>query len=348
MRLPVDVQDLLRTGSQLLKARDAAVRILFVVENDASDELLDAVETSFRPRTASATIDVKMTSEVIPGAPAVVPDVAVVLLGSGAAGARDSVEALRTAAVPVCGVTLASDPGAVALAAGLPDEDVFAGESATIMSGPLAAWIVARTPDSRLALAHNFPILRRAIADQAVTATAWQNALIGVVAIVPGADMPIMTANQAKMLLQIAAAYGEPLGAERIAELATVVGGGFLFRTIAREALALVPGFGWALKGAIAYTGTIAMGKAATEYFEDDADVFQVVARLQMKAGEIGREAARMAPGAGRRAALGAGARRSAPGLPLGARRRASAQLAADDADAALPEAGADAVDAGA
>ena len=39
------------------------------------------------------------------------------------------------------------------------------------------------------------------------------------VVFIPGADMPIMTLNQAKMLLQIAAAYGQPLSAERIKEL---------------------------------------------------------------------------------------------------------------------------------
>ena len=44
-----------------------------------------------------------------------------------------------------------------------------------------------------------------------------------------------MTANQAKMVLEIAAAYGQPLTADRIKELAAIVGGGFAWRAVARQ-----------------------------------------------------------------------------------------------------------------
>jgi uncharacterized protein (DUF697 family) len=158
------------------------------------------------------------------------------------------------------------------------------------MRDRLGPWIVERCGDAKLALAHNFPILRRAIADNAVKTTAMQNALIGAVAFFPGADMPLMTANQAKMLLQIAAAYGEPLGPERVRELAAVLGGAFVLRTVARQAVSLVPGFGWAVKAAIGYTGTLAMGKAASEYFEDGGDLYTVVARLQLRAEDLQTE----------------------------------------------------------
>jgi uncharacterized protein (DUF697 family) len=98
--------------------------------------------------------------------------------------------------------------------------------------------------------------------------------------------MPLMTMNQGRMLLQIAAAYGQPLDTERIKELGAVVAGGFLFRTFARELVGLIPGFGWAVKGGIAYSGTIAMGTAAIEYFEDGADLGGVVKALSERAGE--------------------------------------------------------------
>ena len=110
--------------------------------------------------------------------------------------------------------------------------------------------------------------MRRPLSLDAVRATSVQNAGVGVVVFIPGADMPIMTLNQAKMLLQIAAAYGQPLSAERIKELAAVVGGAFLFRNIARTAVGVVPVLGWAIKGAVGFAGTEAMGHAAIEYFE--------------------------------------------------------------------------------
>jgi uncharacterized protein (DUF697 family) len=131
-----------------------------------------------------------------------------------------------------------------------------------------------------MALAHNFPFMRRAAAEAAVRATAWQNALIGTVGFLPGADMPVMTANQIKMLLRIAAAYGEPLGAERIKELLPIVGGGFAFRAAARQLVGVVPVLGWAVKGGIGYSGTLAMGKAAIAYFERGADLPAVARSL--------------------------------------------------------------------
>ena len=41
-----------------------------------------------------------------------------------------------------------------------------------------------------------------------------------------------------------------------------------LFRRRAREALDFVPVAGWALKGAVAYAGTRAVGEAARRYFK--------------------------------------------------------------------------------
>jgi uncharacterized protein (DUF697 family) len=294
MRLPVNLPDLLRAGNELDRDRDLPVRILFVIEPDAPEVLLDAVQASFKALTSAATIDVKLTSEVVEGAPIVIPDVAILLLGSGY-GARGSVETLRLAAVPTAGLALTMDKGPVAAAAGLADASVFAGsDPQQVMGQQLGPWAIARLPKSRLALAHNFPVLRRAVAEHATRSTAWQNAVIGLVAIFPGADLPLMTANQAKLVMQIAAAYGEPLGPDRVKELGAVVAGGFVFRAIARQTLALVPGFGWAVKAAVAYSGTAAIGKAAREYFEDGADIYTVIARLQLHAEELGEQAARM------------------------------------------------------
>ena len=46
------------------------------------------------------------------------------------------------------------------------------------------------------------------------------------------------------------------------------MGAGFAFRAVARELLDVVPFAGWAVKGAVAYTGTRAVGEAAVRYFE--------------------------------------------------------------------------------
>ena len=88
-----------------------------------------------------------------------------------------------------------------------------------------------------------------------------QNAVIGAVVIMPGADMPAMTTNQIRMVLKIAAAYGEELGLERAIEILSVVGTGFVLRALARQALDFVPGFGWALKAPSGSRAPIALGQ---------------------------------------------------------------------------------------
>ena len=186
------------------------------------------------------------------------------------------------------------------------------GEGASTLDRRMGEWIIAACKDKRLAFALAFPFVRRPLSLDAVRATSVQNAGVGVVVFIPGADMPIMTLNQAKMLLQIAAAYGQPLSAERIKELAAVVGGAFLFRNIARTAVGVVPVLGWAIKGAIGFAGTEAMGHAAIEYFEAGGDIVGVASVVQKARDEAVEAASKAAatPAGGKviEAARGAGA----------------------------------------
>jgi uncharacterized protein (DUF697 family) len=214
-------------------------------------------------------------------------DAAIVLAGAGAhLGA--TLKDLRARAIPTAVLAVREDASSFARLIGHPTSDVLVGEvPAELLKGPLADWVMERLPKQHAALAHNFEFVRRAVAKEAVKRCAWQNAAIGVVIFVPGADMPLMTLNQGRMLLQIAAAYGEPLDKARIKELAAVVAGGLLFRTFAREAIGLLPGLGWAIKGGIAYSGTVAMGMAAIGYFEKGIDLSGVVHALAERAGEV-------------------------------------------------------------
>lgn len=157
-------------------------------------------------------------------------------------------------------------------AAGVFDDEVARGLGGDHAGTPnLENRIVRAAGDGAAALAVRLPAVRRAYCDHVVLANASQNAVIGAVVIIPGADMPAMTANQIRMVLKIAAAYGEEIGLDRALEILSVVGAAFVFRTLARQALDFVPGFGWALKGAAGFTGTVALGEAAIAYFEAGA-----------------------------------------------------------------------------
>ena len=134
----------------------------------------------------------------------------------------------------------------------------------------LAEAIVDAAGEAAVALAAQLPSLRDEVCKQLIRRTARQNAVVGALFIIPGADMPVMTINEAKMVLRIAAAHGEKVGVDRAVELLGVVGSGLGLRALARQALCLLWGPGWAIKSGIAYSGTRAMGKAASKYYASD------------------------------------------------------------------------------
>lgn len=282
MRLPVDPRDLMRSGSQLQEERERPVRIAVFVEMDAPEDLIATVQSRFRPYTANAVLHVEVAE---PGTKLIVDpsaDAVICLIGSGGASIAGSLAEARERAVPAAALVIAEESTASAELLGHPYRDTLSNLDAVhLVDIELGEWLAERLHTKHFALAHNYVFMRRAVAVERVKNTAFQNALIGAIALIPGADLPLMTANQSKMLLQIAAAYGEQLGAQRWKELAGVVGGAFLLRAVARQAAAFLPGFGWVIKGGIGYTGTIGMGYAAIKYFENDADLGDLQVRLE-------------------------------------------------------------------
>jgi len=129
--------------------------------------------------------------------------------------------------------------------------------------------LVARAleEDYLVSLGRGYPALRRAVCEEMIHKNARQNAVVGALPI-PGADMPAITANQGRMVLGIAAVYGEEISLERARELLGVLAAGFGLRALARQAVKLVPVGGWAASAAIGYAGTLAMGRATILYFE--------------------------------------------------------------------------------
>lgn len=218
----------------------------------------------------------------------------------------------------------------------------------------MGEWVVATFKETRLSYSQAFDFVRRPLALESVRSTAAQNAGVGLVVVIPGADMPVMTANQAKMVLEIAAAYGQPLTADRVKELAAIVGGGFAWRAVARQIIGVVPALGWAVKAGIGYGGTVAMGTAAIEYFEHGGTVGGLIGALNEARGKAVRAFASTSAGRGmkdrvrtagrnaaRNAASSAGqAAKDAP-VKLARAAKSVASAAATAAIDSLPGAGA-------
>lgn len=125
-------------------------------------------------------------------------------------------------------------------------------------------------------LAARLPVLRRPVCDQLIRRLSRQNALVGAAVFRRGADLPVMTVNQVRLVLRIADAYGFEIDRDRLPEVLAVIGSGLGFRALARRAIEAVPVVGWTVRSAVAYAGTRALGEAAVRYFERRAPVTRV------------------------------------------------------------------------
>jgi uncharacterized protein (DUF697 family) len=130
--------------------------------------------------------------------------------------------------------------------------------------------------ESATPLAARLPVLRPAVCEDLIRKFSRQNGLVGAAVFIPGADLPVLTLNQVRLVLRIADAYGFEIDRDRLPEVLGVIGSGFGLRALARRSIGLVPFLGWAVKGAIAYGGTRALGEAAVRYFERRATVTRV------------------------------------------------------------------------
>ncbi len=129
-------------------------------------------------------------------------------------------------------------------------------------------------PEKRLALARCFPSLRPKVYNRLIDDTARANAAYafstGLAEVVPLLDIPlnigdvvVLTKNQLVMAYRLALAAGkEGRPRDLLGEIVGVIGGGLLFRQIARQLVGLIPVIGIVPKVAVAYGGTWAIGRA--------------------------------------------------------------------------------------
>lgn len=317
MGLPVDLGEVFRIANDMKSVASVPVSVAVIIDDSAEGQLAAHVRSAFASTNAHTRVTVTyLDGGYVPGE--VRDDFAVIVAGASTEVGTLAAQ-VRAASVPVMVVTddpsavrtLAEDAGApispadiiapVKLAGSLEEKvasmvpvlrsriDDVTGvgkvalddETFKLLYQRMGEWIITTCPEKKLTLALSFPFVRRPLATDAISATSLQNAAVGFVPIIPGADMPIMTLNQMKMVLQIATAYGQPLDANRIKELACVLGGAFIARNIARAGAKLVPFAGWLVSGAIGFAATEAMGRAAVEYFEAGGDIVGIASVVQ-------------------------------------------------------------------
>lgn len=236
----------------------------------------------------------------------------------------DEIEArqqLNTAGVPVLVVHLGAELAGDALAR--------RGEAARVrltsvssdaeFRDILAPALLNVASDYILAFGRQFEGLRPAVSERLIEETATANAgyafTTGVAEVMPlltvplnVADVVVLTKNQLLMAYKLALALGKE-GAPRalMGEIVGVLGGGLLFRQIARQLVGLVPGLGIPAKTGVAYAGTLVIGRAVHAWAAEGVKLEpEEIKELTREAAQRGREVAQKLIARGRARVSGA------------------------------------------
>jgi small GTP-binding protein len=127
--------------------------------------------------------------------------------------------------------------------------------------------IIEAHPPLAVSLGRALPTYRRQAARRLVRNASTFNALVGAEP-VPGLDIPLLLSVQVRLVLRLAAVYGQSMTARSARELVSTIAGGIAFRYLAAEVAKLVPGVGWAISGAVAAFSTWTIGQVAIRYFD--------------------------------------------------------------------------------
>lgn len=166
--------------------------------------------------------------------------------------------------------------------------------------------LVTHVPvERRVAVARRLPGLREAVARQIMGDASFSNATYvlssGIPEMIPllnlplnAADLLVLTKNQALMVYRIGLAYGAPGDFQsQMREILPVIGGGFVWRQVARQLIGLIPVFGLLPKVAVAYAGTYATGQAAALWYSRGEVLSKgALQKLYRQALAVGRERA--------------------------------------------------------
>ncbi len=147
---------------------------------------------------------------------------------------------------------------------------ISARTGANIDSELLPAMIEA-SPEAALVIGRELPAYRRAAAQRIIRNATLASLVVGLEPI-PLIDIPILLGTQIRLVLRLAALYGEEMDStdamKHARELLITIAGGAGMRFLAEQAAKAVPFGGDFIAGAIAGAATYSIGQVALEYYD--------------------------------------------------------------------------------
>ena len=139
--------------------------------------------------------------------------------------------------------------------------------------------IMELLPERHLALGRQFPLFRVAIAQHLISESCFANAAYslstGIAEVVPIFDIPlnitdtiVLTKAQAFLVYKLGLNLGfSTRWQDYLGEFGSVIGGGFVWRQVARMLIGLIPIWGIVPKVAVAYSGTYVVGHVVLQWY---------------------------------------------------------------------------------
>jgi uncharacterized protein (DUF697 family) len=152
-------------------------------------------------------------------------------------------------------------------------------EDAHFLTDTFVPAVMRLLPGQLLSLGRHFPLFRTAVAHELINDTCFSNTAYalstGVAEIIPIFDIPlniadvfVLTKAQAFLVYRLGLALGLSIQwRDYVAEFGGVLGGGFVWRQIARSLIGLIPAWGIIPKMAVSYAGTYVVGHAVYRWY---------------------------------------------------------------------------------
>ncbi len=215
-----------KARSEVKSSVAQTVRLSVAVACDCDRELARAARSALRPKTAAVRLYVAgITGQGALPAVHAMTDAAVLIAGTDACAIADLYRAYRERRIPclvVLGIEAASECARELMAREVQTADMVACDAESLPVA-LGAWLLEALPDSEMALGTSLSCCQDAQARRVVGEAVRNNALVGALTFLKGADTPAMLACEVAMLFKLAGVYGVGLGRERVAEVAALV-----------------------------------------------------------------------------------------------------------------------------
>jgi uncharacterized protein (DUF697 family) len=149
-------------------------------------------------------------------------------------------------------------------------------KNGTNIAEELIPAIIDASPEAALIVGRQLPGYRRQAAQRIIRNSTMLSLAAGIEPI-PFIDIPILLGIQVRLVLRLAALYGEPMDRSNALlharELVATIAGGAGLRYLAQQAAKLVPFGGDFVAGAIAGAGTWSIGQVALEYYAHNKQI---------------------------------------------------------------------------